>query len=283
MATLAPMEMPAQGFSFENCKRNALLANNGYKPPKVTKTGTTICAVVFKDGVVLGADTRATGGSIVADKVCQKLHYVAPNIYCAGAGTAADCDKTTNNISSQLELHRLNTGRQVPVCAANRIVKQMLFRYQGHIGSYLIMGGVDKWGPHIYEIAAHGSTSKLPFACMGSGTLPAMSVLETGWKKDLEEAEAKQLVRDAIAAGIFNDMGSGSNVDLVVIKANDNVQYLRGYDEANVKGQRRQKYKYPKGTTAVLSEKVRNISLTDKPGFTVISEDVRPVEVMETC
>ena len=56
-----------------------------------------------------------------------------------------------------------------------------------------------------------------------------------GWKKDMEEADAKQLVRDAIAAGIFNDMGSGSNVDLVVIKANDNVQYLRGYDEANQK------------------------------------------------
>ena len=52
-------------------------------------------------------------------------------------------------------------------------------------------------------------------------------------------------------AGIFNDMGSGSNVDLVVIKANDNVQYLRGFDEANVKGTRKQKYKYAKGTTEV--------------------------------
>ena len=30
--------------------------------------------------------------------------------------------------SSQLELHRLNTGRQVRVVAANRLVKQMLFR-----------------------------------------------------------------------------------------------------------------------------------------------------------
>ena len=31
---------------------------------------------------------------------------------------------------------------QVRVVAANRLVKQMLFRYQGHIGTYLIMGGV---------------------------------------------------------------------------------------------------------------------------------------------
>lgn len=53
----------------------------------------------------------------------------------------------------------------------------------------------------------------------------------------LQKGEALQLVRDAIAAGIFNDLGSGSNVDLCVITA-DKVEYLRPYDEANVKGQR---------------------------------------------
>jgi 20S proteasome subunit beta 2 len=42
----------------------------------VTKTGTTICAVIWKDGVVLGADTRSTGGDIVANKNCEKLHYM---------------------------------------------------------------------------------------------------------------------------------------------------------------------------------------------------------------
>ena len=52
----------------------------------------------------------------MANKNCEKLHFMAPNIYCAGAGTAADCDKTTGTISSQLELHRLNTGRQVRYC-----------------------------------------------------------------------------------------------------------------------------------------------------------------------
>ena len=38
--------------------------------------------------------------------IVEKLHYMAANIYCAGAGTAADCDKTTATISSQLELLR---------------------------------------------------------------------------------------------------------------------------------------------------------------------------------
>lgn len=36
--------------------------------------------VFLKDGVVLGADTRATSGEVVADKMCAKIHYISPNI-----------------------------------------------------------------------------------------------------------------------------------------------------------------------------------------------------------
>jgi len=280
MATLMPLEPASPGFSFENCKRNAFLANKGYQAPKVTKTGTTICAMTFKDGVILGADTRSTGGDIVANKNCEKLHFMAPNMYCAGAGTAADCDKTTATISSQLELHRLNTGRQVRVVTASKLIKQMLFRYQGYIGAYLIVGGVDVTGNHLYELSANGYSAKVPFCAMGSGTLAAMSVLETRWKPEMEEEDAKQLIRDAIRAGIFNDMGSGSNVDLVVIKAKDDVQYLRGFDEANVKGERKQKYTYAKGTTGVLKESSRKIFQNK---FDVTSEVVKPVETMDTA
>lgn len=259
MSSTLLSEPPQAGFSFENCKRNAFLAEKGYAAPKVKKTGTTICGAIFKDGLILGADTRATAGDVVADKNCQKIHPLAANMLCCGAGTAADCDKVTNMISSQLELHRLNTSRQVRVVTANRFLKQMLFRYQGHVGAYLVLGGVDITGPSLYTIHAHGSTDKIPYTAMGSGMLAAMSVLETRWKPDMEEEAAKKLVRDAIAAGIFNDMGSGSNVDLAVIKANDSIEFLRPYDEANEKGKRQKRYTYEQGTTAILDMKVRPI------------------------
>lgn len=45
---------------------------------------------------MLGADTRSTSGSTVADKNCEKIHYIAPNIYCCGAGTAADTEAVTS-------------------------------------------------------------------------------------------------------------------------------------------------------------------------------------------
>jgi len=52
-----------------------------------------------------------------------------------------------------------------------------------------------------------------------------------------QEDEGKLLVRNAIAAGIFNDLGSGSNIDLCVIRRGS-VDYLRPYDQANLKGQK---------------------------------------------
>lgn len=193
---------------------------------------------------------------------------------CCGAGTAADTEMTTEMIASQIELHRLNTGgRIVPVVTANLMLKQYLFRHQGYIGAALILGGVDTTGPHLYSIFPHGSTDKLPYTTMGSGSLAAMSVFEKQWKPDLTEEEGKKVVRDAIAAGVFNDLGSGSNIDLCVIRKGS-VDYLRTYDEANVKGKRQASYRYPIGTTAVLAKREIKLEVVDEVVRTIPTEDM---------
>ncbi|KAG0238136.1 Proteasome subunit beta type-7 [Actinomortierella wolfii] len=253
--------LPSQakgGFNFDNYVRNVALESKGVALPKATKTGTTIVGLIYKDGVVLGADTRATAGPIVADKNCEKIHYLAPNMYCCGAGTAADTEMTTSLISSQLELHRLATGRQARVVTAMTLLKQMLFKYQGHIGAALILGGVDITGPQLYTIYPHGSTDKLPYVTMGSGSLNAMSVFESRWVPNMDREAAIELVKDAIEAGIFNDLGSGSNVDVVVL-TKDKVDVLRNYARPNERGNKEASYVYRRGTTQVLKTSIRDI------------------------
>jgi len=82
------------GFSFERFA----LSPSALHDKVPTKTGTTICGIVFSGGVVLGADTRSTNGETVADKNCSKIHYIAPNIQCCGAGTAADTEAITGEM-----------------------------------------------------------------------------------------------------------------------------------------------------------------------------------------
>lgn len=151
------------------------------------------------------------------------------------------------------------------------LLKQHLFRYQGHIGAYLVVAGVDPTGTHLFTVHAHGSTDKLPYVTMGSGSLAAMSVFETQWKPDLSQEEAIKLASDAILAGVWNDLGSGSNVDVAIITS-DKTTLKRNYITPNQKEPKLQSYRFPKGTTAVLNEKIikkeeikRYITVEDVP------------------
>ncbi len=78
---------------------------------------------------------------------------------------------------------------------------------------------------------------------MGSGSLAAMAVFESGWVKDMSRADAIQLVAAAISSGIFNDLGSGSNVDVCVIEKGK-TEYLRNYETPNERVQKEQRYQF---------------------------------------
>lgn len=196
---------------------------------------------------------------------------MSPQIWCAGAGTAADTEFTTALISSNLELHALSTGRKPRVATVMTMLKQHLFRYQGHIGAYLVVAGVDPTGTHLYTVHAHGSTDKLPYVTMGSGSLAAMSIFETRWKQDMSREEAISLCADAIEAGIWNDLGSGSNVDVCVIDDKE-ANVMRGYRKLNERKPKQRNYRFERGTTAYLDEKVLKKEIIS--AYTIVSEEV---------
>lgn len=266
------------GFDFSAHARNGYLGTQGHGLPRATSTGTTIVGLVYKDGVVLGADTRATEGPIVADKNCEKIHYISDNIRCCGAGTAADTEFVTALISSNMQLHQLNTGKRPRVLTAMTMLKQRLFQYQGYIGAALVLGGYDSTGPQLFTVAPHGSTDKLPYVTMGSGSLAAMSVFESGWSANMEEQAAVDLVVAAISAGIFNDLGSGSNVDVCIIR-DKSTQMLRNHVKPNERASKERSYKLPRGTTAWTKEQIRDMVVREEE-FPL--DPPAPAEAMDT-
>lgn len=110
----------------------------------------------------------------------------------------------------------------------------------------------------VMQVYPHGSTDALPFCTMGSGSLNAMAVFESGYKDDLSREEAVELVANAIKAGIYNDLGSGSNVDICVI-TKGKVDYMRNHEYLQDKTyQRRHPVTYGKGTTSTPLPIARN-------------------------
>ncbi len=94
----------------------------------------------------------------------------------------------------------------------------------------------------------------LPYTTMGSGSLAAMGVLETRYRDGLSEQETIDLVKDAIEAGIWHDLGSGSNVDIYVIKRGtcEKKEDYRVYNKKVFS--QSDNYKFQKGTAPVLEE-----------------------------
>jgi 20S proteasome subunit beta 2 len=82
-----------------------------------------------------------------------------------------------------------------------------------------------------------------------------MSVFETQWKSELSREDAITLCANAIEAGIWNDLGSGSNVDVAVI-TNEKTTLMRNYKTPNTRQPKQRNYRFAKGTTAVLNEKI---------------------------
>lgn len=225
-----------------------------------TKTGTTIVGLTFKSGIILASDTRSTSGPIVADKNCFKVHYIADNVYACGAGTAADTDRVTLLASTTLKLFEKKYNKIPRVEHCVRFVRNHLHSYNGAIGAALIIAGVDSKDKHLYSISPHGYHAKQHFISMGSGSLAATTILEAGYKKDMEKDEAIHLAVDAVKAGILNDLYSGSNVDVVIIEQDEkeifNVDVIRGY------------------LTVAKREDEKRINVSDLKDVNVISEEI---------
>ncbi|CAM9192457.1 unnamed protein product, partial [Hapterophycus canaliculatus] len=91
----AASSRPGYGSAVDGAQGGGAEALRRFASTSAMKTGTTIAGVVFEGGVVLGADTRATGGKTVCDRNCDKIHVLASNIACCGAGTSADAVRIT--------------------------------------------------------------------------------------------------------------------------------------------------------------------------------------------
>lgn len=62
-------------------------------------------AINFKDGVILGADSRTTTGAYIANRVTDKLTQVHDTIWCCRSGSAADTQAVADIVSYHLGMY----------------------------------------------------------------------------------------------------------------------------------------------------------------------------------
>ena len=88
-----------QPFAYQHDGKSAETRN--LKPGELS-TGTTIMAIPFEGGVVLGADSRVSTGTYVANRVSDKVAQLHDRIWCCRSGSAADTQALTDYVRHYL-------------------------------------------------------------------------------------------------------------------------------------------------------------------------------------
>jgi len=70
--------------------------------PGELSTGTTIMAIPFDGGVVLGADSRVSTGTYVANRTSDKISQLHDRIWACRSGSAADTQALTDYVRHYL-------------------------------------------------------------------------------------------------------------------------------------------------------------------------------------
>ncbi|KAG5521865.1 proteasome subunit beta type-5-B-like [Rhododendron vialii] len=176
------------------------------KPAK----GTTTLAFIFKDGVMVAADSRASMGGYISSQSVKKIIEINPYMLGTMAGGAADCQFWHRNLGIKCRLHELANKRRISVTGASKLLANILYSYRGmglSVGT--MIAGWDETGPGLYYVDSEGGRLKGMRFSVGSGSPYAYGVLDSGYRYDMSVEEAAELARRAIYHATFRDGASG--------------------------------------------------------------------------
>lgn len=193
-------------------------ADDVMKPEQAVKTGTTIMAVQYDGGVVMGADTRTSTGEYVANRASRKISKVHDNIFVCRCGSAADTQALTGFVINYLGQHAVELGKEPTVNTAANLFKMIAYNNKDRLLAGLIIAGYDeKRGGQVYSVPLGGSVHRVPVACDGSGSGYVSGLIDANYRPDMTKAECLEFVRKCVAHAMSRDGSSGGMIRTLVV------------------------------------------------------------------
>ena len=181
---------------------------------------TTIVGIKTSQGVVLGSDKRASKGFFIGSKITEKIAKIDDTLAVAIAGQLSDAEYLIKVAKAERKLTELRRGFPLTVKESARLIANIAYsglkNYQPYFVE-LLVAGVDEAGGHIYAADMSGAITSEDFASSGSGSPIAYGVLESIYRKDITNDEAKEVARRAVSAAMERDPGSGNGIDILAI------------------------------------------------------------------
>lgn len=84
-------------------------------------------AINFKDGVILGADSRTTTGAYIANRVTDKLTQVHDTIWCCRSGSAADTQAVADIVAYHLNMYGITNNEPPSTQVAAALFQELCY------------------------------------------------------------------------------------------------------------------------------------------------------------
>ena len=181
--------------------------------------GTTTVALECKDGVVLATDTRVVGGYFfVAHKHGKKVHKIDDHMAMTISGGVADAQAIVDFLRVQARLHRMNRGYPLSVRSSASLVSNVLINNRmSPLQVQLILAGLDRNGPSVYQIDPFGGVTREHFVSTGSGSPVAIGYLESAAKGAMTVDKAIPLSIQAINVAMKRNTATGNDFDVSTV------------------------------------------------------------------
>lgn len=96
-------------------------------------------AINFRDGVILGADSRTTTGAYIANRVTDKLTQVSDTIWCCRSGSAADTQAVADIVQYYLDMYSITNDEPPTTQTAAAVFQELCYSNKDQLRQVILL------------------------------------------------------------------------------------------------------------------------------------------------
>merc|ERR1719421_2105470 len=172
--------------------------------------GTSIMAVQYDGGVIIGADSRTSTGVDISNRVSDKVTAVDDHIFVCRSGSAADTQAISDYVTYFLDQHRMERGKPPKVLTAANLFRELCYHNKNMLMAGIIVAGWDEHkGGQVFSIPIGGALIQRPYSIGGSGSTYIYGFCDAYYRPGMTADQCVEFVQKALSHAMARDGSSG--------------------------------------------------------------------------
>lgn len=173
-------------------------------------TGTSVLAIKFDKGILLGSDTLLSYGSLARFRDIRRVHQVGDSIIGAG-GEFSDFQKMRDMFDDEVRSNAVrNDGITLRTKALHAMLTRVMYNRRNKFNPFynsVVVGGFedDDKTPYLGYVDSIGTAFSDNYITTGFGSHLALPLLRSHWKPNMSKGDALRLLKECLRVLYYRD------------------------------------------------------------------------------